>query len=141
MVISLSPNVEFATKEAESSSEDILKRNEFVMFLKKELTSNDAKKVLPNNFLEFILKGIKIEKKNGVNTMNSYSVKSYLKSIMPAYIKNNLRRFLRPNVDPNILAFRVVVIINMYRLLNNEKDLCRHYSDIEISQGKQRTKD
>jgi len=122
IVRSLGPEVDFATNVAEASAEDILKDKEMVTLLKKELTSNDAKKLFPAEFLDFILKDIKTKNQASTAKSTSFSVKSSISSITPGFIKKAIRKVVLPNIDHNILAFRVLLIIKMNHIL---KDLSK----------------
>lgn len=125
IVISLSPRVNFATDEAEASPIDVLTKKEMVILLKRELSSNYAKKILPSEFLKFILKGTNTKEHASLVKSTLFSFKSSLTKNTSGFIKRTIRRVLRPNVDPNILAFRVLLIIKMNRILNEDKDLCK----------------
>jgi hypothetical protein len=122
IVRSLGPEVDFATNVAEASAEDILKDKEMVTLLKKELNSNDAKKLFPTEFLDFILKDIKTKNQASTAKSTSFSVKSSISSITPGFIKKAIRKVVLPNIDHNILAFRVLLIIKMNHIL---KDLSK----------------
>lgn len=129
IVRSLGPKVDFATNVAEASAEDILKEKEMVNLLKKELTSNGAKKLFPAEFLDFILKSIKTKNQVSTAKSTSFSVKSSISSITPGFIKKAIRKVVLPNIDHNILAFRVLLIIKMNQILKDD------YNKLTISQS------
>jgi hypothetical protein len=121
IVLSLSPDIDIATSAAISSDIDILKQKKIVHFLKKELSQNDAKSVLPIDFLDFVLKGLKYEDTGERFIDNSFSLKSAFKRIIPQFIKEAIRsRIIRPSVDTNVLAFRALLIVKMNKVLKED---------------------
>lgn len=122
IVLSLSPGVEFATSGANAPAELILKQKRVVSWLKNELTSKDAMSVFSAEFLDFISKGIKTEEQTKPVKADSFSLRSLIKKIVPPFIKNAIRyRVSIPEVDHNVLAFRVLLIIKMNKIL---KEAC-----------------
>lgn len=124
IVIALSPDIDFAESEATASSSNILKQNYFATFLKNELNHADARKVLPGDFLNFISGRIKSEDTNIKNKDNPISPRSILKKIVPQFVKEALHsNFILPTTDDNVLAFRILLISRMNKILQEDSHL------------------
>jgi hypothetical protein len=130
IVRSNGPKIDFATREATGLPDDILKRTQFVEFLRNELSSDHAKTLLPTEFLESVLKGIRIETEEKLVKANSFSIRSFAKKNLPRFLIRGMRKFAPPTVDPNILAFRVFLISKMNEILNED---CLIRKDVNYS--------
>jgi hypothetical protein len=80
IIRSISPKIDFATSDATASPGDIFKRNQFVELLRSELSSDNAKQIFPEEFLDFILTGLKTESKKKSQARSSF-IRSYAKNI------------------------------------------------------------
>ena len=122
IVNTLSPNIPYASKGANASPGEILKRKDFVDLLKYEINSHYARQKLPEEFLDFILKGIKEENISILTEKRlSGSCKDIIKAFLPRIVKNWLRdKGLSPKVDSNVLAFRVYMIIKMHKIIGED---------------------
>jgi len=117
----MSPQINFATQRADASPSNILMENQFVNLLKNELGSIDAKSLFPDDFLDFILKGIRSESRVAAKKVDSSSLKTRINKLVPPFIKNFLReKYLLHSIDPNVLAFRVFLITRMNNILKND---------------------
>ena len=126
IVTSLSPKVNFATKCAIESPEDILMQKRIVNLLEEELSSKNAKSIFPTDFLDYISKGIKTKQQAKTTKSGLFSLKASVKRIVPRYIKNAIRDSgLLPSVDHNILAFREFLISRMNAILKNDSTVVR----------------
>jgi len=124
IVIALSPDIDFAETEATASSSNILKQNHFATFLKNELNHADVRKVLPDDFIKLISGKIKSEDANNKNKHNPISPRSILKKIIPQFVKESLHsNFILPATDDNVLAFRILLISRMNKLLQEDSHL------------------
>ncbi|MBK5271884.1 MAG: hypothetical protein JJE22_12805 [Bacteroidia bacterium] len=121
IVISLSPEVDFAISGANAEPKNILRQKQFVNLLKKGLSSDGAKKLFPAKFLDFVSNGIKTEAQTKTVKANSFSLKSTIIRYVPRFIKNIIRdKVSLPGVDHNILAFRVLLISKMNKVLTDD---------------------
>ena len=121
IVTSLSPKVDYATKGANASPKNILMQKKIVNLLEEELSSNNAKSIIPTGFLDHISKGIKTGQQAKTTGSGLYSLKASVKRIVPRSIKNAIRDSLPlPSVDYNILAFRVFLISRINTILNDD---------------------
>jgi hypothetical protein len=121
IVISLSPEIDYATHESSASLSEILKQEQIVNLVKNELSSNVAKTLFPAAFLDFVLKGIKSKGQIKTVKTNSFSLRSFIGMIIPRFLKETLRnKVVLPSLDNNILAFRVFLICKMNKILNDD---------------------
>jgi len=120
IIRSKSPKIDFATTSANASTGDILQEKRMVEFLKSELSSVNAKKILPQEFLDFILNGIKTETKGKKISARSSSLRSYTKKYLPLFLIKAMRKVSPPAVDRNVLAFRVFLISKMNEILRED---------------------
>jgi asparagine synthetase B (glutamine-hydrolysing) len=120
IIRSLSPKVSFARFAATAPSDNILRQKQIAEFLKNELSSIEAKKILPPEFLDSVLQEIKWTDNKATLKANSFSLKSFIKKNLPQPLKKALRKVLSPTVDPNVLAFRVFLIYKMTKVLNED---------------------
>ena len=124
IILSISPEVDFAKYDADASARDILSRNRLVEFITNELSSNNARTIFPVEFLDLILKGLKSKGQSKTIKANSFSlrayIKSYIKKFVPGFIKNARQKVLLPKVDNNVLAFRVFLISKMNQILKDD---------------------
>ena len=133
IVVTLSPEVEYATSEADASDMDLLKMKQIVNLIKQELTSNEAKVLFPNKFLDFVLSRIKTNHQLTPVKSKSFSIKSSIRRISPLFIKKVIRKVVLPKVDSNVLAFRIFLIINMNKILNADcKNEDESFNNINI---------
>lgn len=121
IVVSLSPDIDFAVSEATATSGNILRQNYFATLLKNELTKVDTRKVFPDEFLKFISGRIKSEDANIKNKNITNSPRSVLKKIVPQFVKEALHsNFILPATDDNVLAFRILLISRMNKILHED---------------------
>lgn len=119
IVVSYSPDIDFAKKEATESGISIMKHEEFVRYLKNGLSLNSTKALFPADFLETILQKIDFAPVNVSKKELSARVKSLIKKVLPKFIKERLKEnVMLPTLDENILAFRILLISNMYKILS-----------------------
>lgn len=122
IVNSLSPEINYATSATSSSLSDILKQENIVKIMKSDLSSEEAKRLFNAEFLNFVLRGLSMTEKKESFEFQSSLPTSLAGRIIPRFIKEALRKMLiSPRVDGNVLAFRVLIIIRMYRILSYDK--------------------
>jgi len=120
----LSPDIHYAKIDATAKEQDILKQRSFVELIRQELTSNYAEKIFAEEFLKSVLENMTVAQgKNAQQQKNKPSLKSTIKNIMPIWLINAIRDKVpaTTKIGPNLLAFRIFIIIRMYRLLSTEK--------------------
>lgn len=126
IIISLSPDVDFATQSATASTKNILKQKNITHLIEGELSSKNAKSIFPTEFLDTISNGLNAEQQTKTIQSGSSSLKSFLKRFVPKYIKNAIRKNASlPKVDHNILAFRVFLISRMNAVLIDDSNRVR----------------
>ena len=123
VVNSLSPEVDYAARPADAADRDVLRLIPIVNLLKNELSSSEAQTLLPAEFLDFVLKNIESEGQANTIKTESFSLSSFISGMVPHFIKNAIRKVLLPKIDPNMLAFRVLIVIKMNKILNDD---CRN---------------
>ena len=124
IVISLSPEVDFAQHSATASPKNILARKNITDLIKKELFSKNAKSIFPSEFLDDILNSFNTEQQTKTNQSGGSSLKALIKRMIPKFIKNALRKNTSsPKVDHHVLAFRVFLICRMNTILNDDANL------------------
>ena len=121
IVDSLSPDIDYATSASSASLSEIFKEKQMVAILKNELSSNSAKSLFSADFLEFIRKGIKSKGKIKTPKTVSYSLISSLKKYVRRFLKNTFKGKFLSGIDPNVLAFRVLLICRMNKTLTEDK--------------------
>ena len=121
IVDSLSPDIDYATTVSSAPLSEIFKEKQMVDVLKNELSSDVARSLFPADFLEFIRKGIKSKERIKTPETDSFSLGSSLKKYVPRFLKNTLREKVLPSIDPNVLAFRVLLICRMNKTLTEDK--------------------
>ncbi len=125
IVLSVSPKIDFARQRSLADKEDVFRAKRVVDFLRKELSSDAAQKVLPRVFLEDVLK--KITSDEGSPEMNDGPdligwLKGLAKAILPKSARAKLKGSLaRPKMDYNALAFRAFLICGMHRMLSEDQ--------------------
>lgn len=121
IVISLSPDIEFANSDAHAKPKDILRQSKIVKILKIELDTEEVKKLFPTNFLNDVLKGLVTEGLKAKKTKSSL-IRSVVSKLLPRFLKNIVRdKFSLPKEDYNRLAFRILLINRMNKILNDDK--------------------
>jgi len=114
IVKSLNFQVPFAKKPAIDSIQNIFREKEVLVLLNKELSSNFAKTIFPDSFLNEML--LKINKKNKTDSKKSFL--TLIKNFVPKKIKKIiLKETFNSTLDYNLLAFRIFLICRMVKLL------------------------
>jgi hypothetical protein len=122
IVTSLSPEINYAKSATSSSLAEILKQGNIVKIMRSDLSSELAQKLFSDEFLDFVLKGLSTKEKKDSPEFQSSLPTSLIGRIVPRFIKEALRKMIiSPRVDGNVLAFRVLLIIRMNRMLYSDK--------------------
>lgn len=116
---SISPKIGFAKYEAIKDPKYIFKSQEFVNLIMQELNTSNAKALLSEKLIEYILKNIK------KSNETSFTIKNALIEFLTPYIPWNIQNILRntvmkPQMDFNVLAFRAYIICRMNRILSED---------------------
>ncbi len=134
IVKSLSPDVDFPTSASSTPPEEILKKKQMVNLLKNELNSEFARTIFPVAFLDFVIKGIISEDQLGLTNGRTSHARSYFKKVIPHFVKDVIRSEITlPIVDPNLLAFRVLMICKMIKTLNNDSKMSKTSNLLQIT--------
>ncbi len=121
IVLSLSPKIDFATKDATATPKNILVQKDITELIKKELSTKEAKAIFPTDFLEYISKGIKTQQQTKTSKSSLSSLKDFVKKIMPQYLKNAIKdKAPLASLNHNTLAFRVYIICRMHAIIKDD---------------------
>ncbi|WP_139205152.1 asparagine synthetase B family protein [Pricia antarctica] len=112
------PRLEYATSSATSAPKNILNSNDMVDLLRKEMKSPHAISLFSAEFLEMVAKNALISQGDTHKPSLRDKLKLLFIKFAPQWIKNRIASNRKLAVDPNILMFRVYVIIYMHRLLS-----------------------
>ncbi|MDX1718631.1 MAG: hypothetical protein R3353_00585 [Salegentibacter mishustinae] len=112
----LDPGIPFSKRDSNASLKNVLRTQEFVALIKEELTSDYAQCIFPESFLNQVIKDLNIQNLEP----HTLSLASRIKKIIPMTIKKTLLNTKKSslNLDPNILAFRILIISRMHRDLS-----------------------
>lgn len=119
IVNTITPEVPYASKVANASLGDVLKKGPVVELLYDTLQCDYSRKLFSPEFLSFIINGINVDHSSSSDTSTSF--KKFIKKLT-TYIKNLLigRGVLSQSLDANRLAFRVYIIIRMHQILSED---------------------
>ncbi|WP_289062465.1 hypothetical protein [uncultured Zobellia sp.] len=118
----MEPKIPYADKGANANINTILQHNDIVTFIREELSSDYARSVLPEAILTDTIKKLKITDKSSTIKRESPAKKALaaIKKLAPKFIKNILIANRDLKIDPNILAFRLYIIVFMHKLCSSE---------------------
>lgn len=120
IVRSLNPGLKYASKNATEEKKKIVIQKEYVALIKRELSSENAENIFPKDFLLQVKENMKVERKK--RWLSLSSIKRFVSSKIPLRLKKKIyRKVMTPSLDINTLAFRLVLVSKMYRLLNEER--------------------
>ncbi len=124
IVISISPDVPFATVGANAENSGVLKLRQVVDLVKSEITSDTARMFFPNEFIEGVVTNLKVLDQTQLKNErkgSTASIKAIAKRLLPSALKNVIKTNVlsAPLLDYNIIAFRMYIIIRMRKLLIN----------------------
>lgn len=122
IVISISPDVPFATVGANAENSGVLKLRQVVDLVKSEITSDTARMFFPPEFIEGVVTNLKVLDQTQLRNErkeSSASIKAITKKLLPSGFKNLIKTKVlsTPALDYNILAFRMYIVIRMRKLL------------------------
>ncbi|SDS25387.1 hypothetical protein [Christiangramia echinicola] len=112
------PSFKYARAPAIESKVEIFRDKSMVKLITTELESNTANLIFSEKFIKTVLS--QIQMKSGENN-KSGSLISNLKSLIPKEIKKRiLKELFTAKIDMNKVAFRMFLIVRMYKLLNKD---------------------
>lgn len=120
----LGPEIPFAKYRAIGFAKSLLKKPEFVDFLRDELLRNNTTQVVPEPLVQYVLEHLRV--KSPPRTHWKKTLRLALESAVPAsrtifQLKKKLFN-KTPFMDVNVLAFRIVMILRMYELLTEDSE-------------------
>ncbi|SHF90756.1 Asparagine synthase [Salegentibacter echinorum] len=115
----LGPRIPYSNPTASQTPfVQLLRREDIVAEIKRGLNSKNAELIFPKNFLDEILGNMKSSNNKALKTTSPLSK---FKNLIPSSIK---KRIAQRNdsliMDDNLLAFRIYIIINMNKILEND---------------------
>jgi len=112
------PRLEYASSSATSAPQNILKSNDMVTYLRDELKSVAATSLFSTEFLEMVSNKAVVSQGEALKPSFRHKLKLLFIKFAPQRIKNRISSNRKLAVEPNILLFRVYIIIYMHRLLS-----------------------
>ena len=107
--------VEIASLDSNRKREDIMKDRRMVRLIRRELESDDTR-VFSEEFIRYVLDRMKRR-----SNKKKFSLKGLAIKVLPMRVKNFLKdNFVPVNLDPNILAFRVFIVVRMKKMLKED---------------------
>ncbi|MDB5119316.1 MAG: hypothetical protein JWN56_534 [Sphingobacteriales bacterium] len=119
----ITPNIEFATEGATAEKRNVLKHDSVVNFLCKELGTEQAKAIVPELFLAYILDNVKVAAEKQVEKKRN-NLKGIVYKYLPIFLIKKTRRMnvLKPTADFNLLAFRLYIVCKMNKIFSEDAD-------------------
>jgi hypothetical protein len=118
-VSSLIPDIPFAKKASIPEPAAILQSAKIVSLLLDEMASQEARNILNSQFINWTQSNLIVDDKR-INSIEGDWL-LWFKQQIPWRIKKLLRRdFIKYSADFNQLAFRIVIITRMHRLLKSD---------------------
>lgn len=118
LVMDISPRVEIASREAHPDLPDILKRENIVVTIRKEIDKESSKRLLGKELCEHIASRIANSGKTPLTIREI--LKSVLRRILPSRMKSFIRGRVVQNLDYNLVAFRLYIILRMHEILESD---------------------
>ncbi|MCF1750128.1 hypothetical protein [Mariniradius sediminis] len=114
------PRIEFASSAAIANTENIFHSEKVVSFLKAYLSSHKNNEMFDEGFMNEIIRNVRHNEKT-LTHIQKLTFKKFIKKFIPdkvySKIKNEFQ--IKRDIDPNVLAFRVCIIIFINELLRN----------------------
>ncbi|HPJ44184.1 MAG TPA: hypothetical protein PLY21_17780, partial [Spirochaetota bacterium] len=119
IVKSISPDMPYATVGANADNSEVMRLRQVVDLLRSEISSDAALNLFSAEFIKDTLKNLKVVDEGNLKNESSTSLKSFVKQLLPSRFKNIIktRVFSTPELDYNIVAFRMYIIMRMRKLL------------------------
>ena len=119
IVSDVGPKVRFANRDATASAADILHDVAFADLLRTEIGSNAGVGLFGLKFTQKVLQGLR----TGAREPKTYGqyARRMASRALPTAIRIGLRhKFPKPEIDSNVLAFRVFMVSRMHKLLTED---------------------
>jgi hypothetical protein len=125
IVKEISPPIDVARHSADLPLRSILYNQGMVYYLIDILKNNNCEKALPKDFIDLIIKNIRIydESKGMRYKLSAFNIKNSLKKYISTSNKQKLSAFIKSNYNYNMLALRAFIIIAMTRLLDEDSQV------------------
>jgi len=116
IVSELGPKVRLGDGDATAPEADILRTQSFADFLKHEIRSDDTTDLLGYELMNRISMGLTTVPRRKLSWKRH--IKRIGTIVIPEPLKSALRdRVSKPDIDPYVLAFRVIIIARMHKML------------------------
>jgi len=110
-------DIPYSKRDSNASLKEVLHELTWVNLIKSELTSPYAQNIFPKEFLESVLNNIKIRR----NGTKKKTFSQQIKQMIPnKYKRLFFQRNVKLNLDENLLAFRMLIIIRMHKKLKEK---------------------
>lgn len=121
-----SPSIPFARYSSTKELSNVFYDKEVIDEIKMALDTHEARELLGDDFINYIISGIKNNKNYSKNRSNFLSL---LKKGCPKFIKKSYKKNSHhlPMLDGNLLAFRVYTLVKMNCVLNSFRADIRKY--------------
>ncbi len=123
---SISPRIPYATSSATESTSNILRSTGMVDLIRKELSTDSAREIFGEEFLEMLLNNLKVERDTRTRRRGLKAfLASVFKRVAPRWLHLKFVRKIQnsPTLSYNLIAFRVCIASRMNRMLA-EDALC-----------------
>lgn len=131
IVHSMNPQIEFARYSAINEPKDILKNEKVVAHISSELNTDEARTLLPHDFIDYVLGKVRIGDEE--STVKKKSFKTDIKTFTPVILKNVLRNtMLKQQIDFNVLAFRAYIVFKMKQIFDEDAAFLKRVSNGRI---------
>lgn len=117
IIDNIGPNIEYASKNAIANPRDILKSKDSTTLFIKILSSDQAKNIFQDKFLNIVLNNI--IPNNSKNKIKASGIsKEQIMNLTPNFLINLIRNYIiKPKLDYNVIAFRIYIICKMHEIL------------------------
>jgi hypothetical protein len=127
MMATMGPDIGYAEKSAIDLPENILASKPVVDLILDELSTSRAGSVLPADLRHFILEKTKVRGPGDQKQQESF-LKRHLPRPLTRWAGRITKRQrelyrdrnVRPQLDPNVMAFRAFIICRMHKILNDD---------------------
>ena len=118
IVTSVCPKIPIAHYSAIPQNENVFLQKDIVNIIREELESDRSKAVLPEEFTDFVLKGLGDNLLSKRNKSVFLLIKSIIKNVFPEFLLNMIRDNVSIPMNHNRLAFRTYIIIRMNTIMS-----------------------
>lgn len=124
VVENITPDYPISNKSAETSMKTILQDQKVLNFLLNEIEKESSRSLMGDEFINFVVKSAEKVDAN-TNDVKRF-IKKYLSLVLPKAIKKWVRKKAPlPNLAPELLIFRVYILVCMHRILTEDASLIK----------------